>query len=120
MFLVASLSLTALLLQFVREQTLDRKLPLVIQALILLLPVLIWAVPQASAIFYSLVVLYGLVLSLAYAIFVGWLMKISHLRKSLNFSSEALYNVWRVFIRIVAPLSIIVALVGWISLLVGA
>lgn len=120
LFLAATLSLSALLLQFIREQVLDRQLPLIIQALILLLPVLIWAIPQSHVVFYPLVIVYGLCLSLLYAIFVGWLMKISHLRKSLNFSNEMLYNVWRVFIRIVMPVSIIVALAGWVSMLVGA
>lgn len=120
LFLAAALALSALLLQFVREQALDRKLPLVIQALILLFPVLIWAIPQTNTMFYALVVAYGLVLSLLYAVFVGWLMKISHLRKSLNFSSEVVYNIWRVFIRIVTPLSIIIALVAWINVIIGA
>ena len=120
LFLVAALGLSGLLLQFVREQALERGLPLVIQAVMMLIPVLLWAIPQTSAIFYSLIILYGLVLCLLHAIFVGWLMKISHLRKSLNFSSEATYNIWRVFIRIVMPLSIVVALVGWLSVITGA
>ena len=120
LFLIATLSLSGLLLQFVREQALERQLPLVIQAVILLVPLLLWAIPNTSALFYALIIVYGLVLCLANTIFVGWLMKISHLRKSLNFSSEVIYNLWRVFIRIVAPLSIVVALIGWISAMVGA
>ncbi len=37
---------------------------------------------------------------LIYAIFAGWIMKISHLRKSMNFSNEAFYNIWRIAVRI--------------------
>lgn len=118
-FLVAVCTLVGILLQFVREQAVERQLPLAIQAVVLLIPMLIWAVPQSSVWFYGLLITYGLVLCLAHAIFVGWLMKISHLRKSLNFSSEAIYNVWRMFIRIVLPVSILVAMIGWISTAVG-
>jgi hypothetical protein len=39
-------------------------------------------------------------------------MKISHARKSLNFSSEGIYNLWRVGVRIVVPIVIIWLLVG--------
>ena len=53
--------------------------------------------------------------ALLLSVFAGWQMKISHLRKSLNFSNEALYNLWRVAIRILVPLSMILALIGWIS-----
>lgn len=48
------------------------------------------------------------------AIFAGWQMKISHLRKSLNFSSEGIYNIWRIAVRIVVPLAIVLAVVGFI------
>lgn len=118
-FAVAVCALAGLLLQFIREQAVERQLPLVMQAVVVLLPVLIWAVPQTSVWFYSVLIVYGLVLCLAHAIFVGWLMKISHLRKSLNFSSEGIYNVWRMFIRIVVPLSIVVAIIGWLSTIIG-
>lgn len=50
------------------------------------------------------------------SIFAGWRMKISHLRKSLNFGNEALYNLWRVAIRIIVPLALILALIGWLTL----
>ncbi|MDN6274873.1 hypothetical protein [Psychrobacter sp.] len=48
------------------------------------------------------------------SIFAGWQMKISHLRKSLNFGSEGLYNLWRVAIRLVVPLALLLSLVGWV------
>ena len=48
------------------------------------------------------------------SIFAGWQMKISHLRKSLNFGNEALYNLWRIAIRLVVPLALLLALIGWV------
>lgn len=52
------------------------------------------------------------------AVFSGWQMKISHLRKSLNFGSEGSYNIWRIAVRIIVPLAIVLALVGWVMSLV--
>lgn len=48
------------------------------------------------------------------SVFVGWQMKISHLRKSLNFGNEAFYNLWRVAIRLIVPLALLLALIGWV------
>jgi len=48
------------------------------------------------------------------SLFVGWQMKISHLRKSLNFANEGFYNLWRIAIRLVVPLALILALIGWV------
>ena len=48
------------------------------------------------------------------SVFAGWQMKISHLRKSLNFGSEGLYNLWRIAIRLVVPAALILALIGWV------
>jgi SNF family Na+-dependent transporter len=56
--------------------------------------------------------LWGLLLCLIYAIFAGWIMKISHLRKSMNFSSELFYNLWRIAVRIVLPLGIVLAMIS--------
>ena len=68
---------------------------------------------------FPFMVICGLLLVLGYAIFVGWLMKISHLRKSIQFSSEAIYNLWRIMVRIVVPLSVVLALLGWLLAWVG-
>lgn len=54
----------------------------------------------------------GLLLVLILAIFAGWAMKISHLRKSLEFKSELNYNLWRVLVRWVIPIAVVVALIG--------
>ena len=48
------------------------------------------------------------------SVFAGWQMKISHLRKSLNFGSEGLYNLWRIAIRLIVPVALILALIGWV------
>lgn len=61
-----------------------------------------------------LLVLVSFVSAIWLSIFAGWQMKISHLRKSLNFGSEAIYNIWRIAVRIIVPLAIIVALVGFV------
>ena len=114
--LIGALGLSGYLLQLVRAQLIQRQVALPIQALILLIPILIWALPISNVLYPILIVL-GLVLCLAYAIFAGWLMKISHLRKSLNFKSEISYNLWRILIRIVVPVSIVVAMIAWLQLL---
>lgn len=68
------------------------------------------ATPQILS---TVLIVFSVVSALILAIFSGWQMKISHMRKSLNFKSEGIYNLWRVFVRILAPLMIIVAVVGW-------
>ncbi|WP_315040569.1 hypothetical protein ACGTJS_02775 [Faucicola mancuniensis] len=60
----------------------------------------------------QLLILLSLITAVWLAIFAGWQMKISHLRKSLNFGSEAVYNIWRIGVRIVVPLAILLAIVG--------
>ena len=54
----------------------------------------------------SLLALVGL------SLLVGWAMKISHVRKALAFGSEALYNLWRVAVRLLLPLLCLWALTG--------
>ena len=73
---------------------------------------LIIAVPTSWLVI--LLVLISSAAVLLLSIFAGWKMKISHLRKSLNFGSEALYNLWRIATRLVVPLALILALLGWI------
>ena len=60
----------------------------------------------------TLTVILALVVCLLYAVFSGWMMKISHLRKALNFEQEGVYNLWRIAVRVLIPLAIIVALIG--------
>lgn len=54
--------------------------------------------------------------ALIVAIFVGWKMKISHARKALGFRSEAIYNLWRVAVRWLAPSLVLYVL--WQAILV--
>ncbi|WP_350561301.1 hypothetical protein [Psychrobacter sp. CAL346-MNA-CIBAN-0220] len=62
----------------------------------------------------GLLVIISSVAVLLLSVFAGWRMKISHLRKSLNFGNEALYNLWRIAIRLIVPLALILALIGWV------
>lgn len=112
--IVANLALSGLILQAARDQLVARQVPLPLQALILLLPLLVWVIPSSHQVLYLLLIILSLATALGYTIFVGWLMKISHVRKSINFSSEAIYNLWRVLMRIGLPLAVIFALAGLI------
>ena len=62
----------------------------------------------------GLLVIISSVTVLLLSIFAGWQMKISHLRKSLNFGNEASYNLWRIAIRLVVPLALLLAVIGWV------
>jgi len=114
-FVVAVVSVSALLLNMAREQLLQRQLNIVIQWLVILAAVFIWAIPAISPIFNTLLMLWGLVICLIYAVFAGWIMKISHLRKSMNFSNELFYNLWRIAVRVVLPVAIILAIISIIG-----
>lgn len=52
---------------------------------------------------------------LGFALLSGWVMKISHVRKALNFGSEGVYNLWRVGVRIVVPITVLWLLVGMVA-----
>ena len=115
---VATLAATALILNMAREQLRERQLNVVIQWAVVAVPLLLWVIPNSAMIFNPLLLVWGLVICLIYAVFAGWIMKISHLRKSLNFSSEVFYNIWRIAVRVVLPLSIIVAIISVIGSLI--
>ena len=82
------------------------------QQLLVAAVTLIWAIPNLSPIFNVVLLVWGLLICLIYALFAGWIMKISHLRKSMNFSSEAFYNIWRIAVRVVLPVGIILAIIA--------
>ncbi|WP_372843438.1 hypothetical protein [Psychrobacter sp.] len=63
----------------------------------------------------GLLVIISTIAVLLLSIFAGWQMKISHLRKSLNFGNEAFYNLWRVAIRLIVPVALLLALIGWVT-----
>ena len=106
----AIVAAAALMLQMAREQLQQRQLHPVVQWAIIAVVMLIWAIPNLSPIFNVVLLVWGLVICLIYALFAGWIMKISHLRKSMNFSSEAFYNLWRIAVRVVLPVGIILAI----------
>ncbi|MCL6248829.1 hypothetical protein M5F00_13255 [Acinetobacter sp. ANC 4945] len=112
---VGLVAASALLIQMAREQLQQRQLAVVVQWAILLVAVFAWALSTVVPVFNIALLVWGLIICLIYAIFAGWIMKISHLRKSMNFSHEAFYNIWRIAVRIVLPLSIVLALVAVIG-----
>ena len=109
-FVIAVLGGAALLLNLVREQLLERQFNLILQWLLIVVALCVWIVPAMHPVLNTLLMLWGLIICLIYAIFAGWIMKISHLRKSMNFSNELFYNLWRIAVRVILPLSIIVAI----------
>ena len=88
------------------------------QWLIILLALLLWLIPAVSTLFNAVLMVWGLIICLIYAIFAGWIMKISHLRKAMNFSNELFYNLWRIAVRVVLPLSIVMAIVAILGQLI--
>ncbi|RZG87429.1 hypothetical protein [Acinetobacter venetianus] len=114
-WIFAAVSSAALLIQFAKEQLAQRQLAMAVQWFIILAAIAVWAVPQVESLFNIALMLWGLVICLIYAIFAGWIMKISHLRKAMNFSNELFYNLWRIAVRLVLPLSIVVAIVAVIG-----
>src|SRR5574344_1821484 len=106
---------TSTVLQMGREQLAQRQMAVPIQLIVLIAATLVWAIPAICPVFNFALLLWGLVICLIYAIFAGWIMKISHLRKAMNFSSEAFYNIWRIAVRVVLPVSIVVAMVALIG-----
>lgn len=111
----AAIMSAALLIQCAKEQLAQRQLAIIIQWGIILAAIAVWAVPQVDQIFNTLLMIWGLVICLIYAVFAGWVMKISHLRKAMGFSNELFYNVWRIAVRLVLPLSILIAIVAVIG-----
>ncbi|WDE15418.1 hypothetical protein KMZ14_11870 [Acinetobacter schindleri] len=110
--IAAIVAAAALMLQMAREQLQQRQINVIIQWVIVAVATLVWLIPNITPVFNNLLILWGLVISLIYALFAGWIMKISHLRKSMNFSSEVFYNIWRIAVRVVLPVSIIVAIIA--------
>jgi hypothetical protein len=111
LFAVSLLTSGAFLIALLRDQLQARGLAVVIQWAVVVAGVAIWLLPMTTALT-TITLILALVTSLLYAIFAGWLMKISHLRKALNFQHEALYNLWRVAVRLVVPLAILLAVIG--------
>lgn len=116
--LFATVMASAILIQMAKEQLAQRNIALIIQFVILITALAVWAIPFIANVLTIALMLWGLVICLIYSIFVGWIMKISHLRKALNFSNEIFYNIWRIAVRIVLPLSIVLAIISYLGQLV--
>ena len=113
LYSVGVLFVVSYLLHYAAQQLAHKFGVLISLALTLVLGVLlVIAVPTAWLV--GVLVIISSIAVLLLSIFVGWQMKISHLRKSLNFASEGFYNVWRIAIRIIVPLALVLALLGWI------
>lgn len=95
-------------------QQLAHKFGLVVSLVITLVLGLFLVIAIPTTWLVGLLVIISSVAVLLLSIFAGWRMKISHLRKSLNFGSEAFYNLWRVAIRLLVPLALVLALIGWV------
>ena len=95
-------------------QQLAHKFGLLVSLLITLVIGLVLVIAIPTTWLLGILVVISSVAVLLLSIFAGWRMKISHLRKSLNFGNEGLYNLWRITIRLVVPLALILALIGWV------
>ena len=95
-------------------QQLTHKFGLLVSLLITLVLAVLLVVVIPTTWLVGILVIISSIAVLLLSIFAGWKMKISHLRKSLNFNNEALYNLWRVAIRLVVPLALVLALIGWV------
>jgi hypothetical protein len=103
-YLVPALFAVALMLQVLVQQLVarGRGKPVAVAAAVAGVGVLTLAALQPT--FTLVVKLLALLPLLVLSVFVGWVMKISHVRKALNLPSEGLYNLWRVAVRLVLPL----------------
>lgn len=86
---------------------------LTVGAFMTVVGVLILSVIPAKAVLMALIVV-SLVAVIVLSVFAGFGMKISHLRKTLNLNSEGRYNIWRVAVRLVVPLAVSLAIIGWV------
>ncbi|MFZ3194184.1 MAG: hypothetical protein WA154_13385 [Moraxellaceae bacterium] len=102
------------LISMVRLQLSARGLAVPLQWLLLLASLLLWLLPW-TMLWAKVASALGLLVCLVYAVFSGWQMKISHLRKALNFDHEMTYNLWRVAMRLLIPLAVLAALAGLVG-----
>ncbi len=115
LYWVGVLFVASYLLHYSAQQ-LAHKFGLLVSLLITLVVGLLLVLIVPTTWLVGLLVVISSVAVLLLSIFAGWRMKISHLRKSLNFGNEGLYNLWRVAIRLIVPLALILALIGWLTL----
>lgn len=110
-YVLALLCGAAMLLAFARQQLVARGFPVAVTWVVLLASLAIWTLPITTTLM-TVAIALAMSVPMIYAIFAGWKMKSSHLRKALDFNNEGLYNLWRVMVRLVVPLAVVIALVG--------
>ncbi len=113
LYWVGVLFVASYLLHYSAQQ-LAHKFGLLVSLLMTLVIGLLLVILVPTTWLVGLLVIISSVAVLLLSIFAGWRMKISHLRKSLNFGNEGLYNLWRVAIRLLVPLALVLALIGWV------
>jgi hypothetical protein len=101
----------AYLIAMLRSQLQARAIPILVQVMVVTGALALWVLPIQSLLMMVVGAL-CLLAVLLYALFSGWQMKISHVRKALGFEQEWMYNLWRVVMRVVLPLAVGLALVG--------
>lgn len=113
-YLLGVLCVSAYLLHYATEQF-KLKFGLIVSLVLTLLIGIVLAAALPAQWLVIVLVVSSSVAALLLSVFAGWQMKISHLRKSLNFSNEAVYNLWRIAIRILVPLAMLLAAIGWLG-----
>jgi hypothetical protein len=110
----ALLAGAAMLFAMARQQMVARGFPVIVTWIVLLASLAIWTLPIKTSLLTAVMAL-AIIVPATYAVFAGWKMKSSHLRKALEFNNEGIYNVWRVMVRLVIPLAAVIALVGLVQ-----
>ena len=113
LYWVGVLFVASYLLHYSTQQ-LTHKFGLLVSLIITFALALLLVVAIPTTWLVSILVIISSIAVLLLSVFAGWQMKISHLRKSLNFGNEAFYNLWRIAIRLIVPLALILALIGWV------
>ena len=111
-YMLTTVFACAVLAEIVGRQLQDRKIAKPIAIGSVMVATVALTVAAEFVVFDTVLKVVSLLVVMGLSILVGWVMKISHARKSLNFSNEGIYNFWRVGVRIVAPVVIIWLLVG--------
>lgn len=107
------LGVAAFLLFYAGSQLMSRFGVMIGGTVLLVLGVVFGLLP--SGVLTILLSVLGVVTVLVLAVFVGFVMKISHLRKALNFGNETRYNIWRILVRIVVPIALVMAMIGLVA-----
>lgn len=113
---VTQLGLSASLAPALAEAR-QRNLPALVAPLAVIIPVTLlaeslwlWGDVSTLGLLVQLIAVALALNLLVLSIYAGWVMKISHLRKAVNLPSEQLYNLLRVALRLLAPITLLVAM----------